>query len=327
MNFFEFGAVERLGKENKLLKLNQLIDWKRLDKHFKGLYKKDIEDKGGQRPYDPIKMFKAILLGQWHSLSDPELEESLRVRLDFMLFTGFELGEDLPDETTLCRFRNRLIAKGLDKPLFEAINRQLEKLGLKVKACDGAVVDATIVESASRPNRVLEPSADGQTYELKESADPDARWLKKGKHAYFGYRGYARTDSDQGYIESTHVKPANEAETKELAKAVEGSHAKRIYADKGFASKANREMLKNKGFADGIMEKAVRGRKLSLWQKLKNKLISKKRFIVERAFGTLKRQLKMFRASYRTREKVEGQFRLKALCYNLLKAANAVQIG
>ena len=54
-------------------------------------------------------MFKAVLLGQWYSLSDPELEEALTVRLDFMMFTDLE--SNVPDETTLCRFRNLLIKK------------------------------------------------------------------------------------------------------------------------------------------------------------------------------------------------------------------------
>ena len=35
-------------------------------------------------------MFKAILLGQWHSLSDPELEHSLITRIDFNLFCRFD---------------------------------------------------------------------------------------------------------------------------------------------------------------------------------------------------------------------------------------------
>jgi transposase, IS5 family len=33
----------------------------------------------------------------------------LRVRLDFLEFTGFAISSDLPDETTLCRFRNKLV--------------------------------------------------------------------------------------------------------------------------------------------------------------------------------------------------------------------------
>jgi transposase, IS5 family len=123
MSLFILGAEERIGKENKLLKVGKFIDWSRVGRHLKGFHKNQIFDQGGQGPYDPLKMFKAILLGQWHSLSDPGLEESLRVRLDFMLFTGFELTDNLPDYSTFCRFRNRLIEKKLHKKLLNEINR------------------------------------------------------------------------------------------------------------------------------------------------------------------------------------------------------------
>lgn len=162
---------------------------------------------------------------------------------------------------------------------------------------------------------------------IKESVDCDARWLKKGKKSYFGYRGYVRTDEGDGYIERVEVRPANESETKMLEKMAEGSKAKRVYADKGFASKENRKGLREMGYRDGIMEKASRGKGLTGWQKLKNKLISMKRFVVERTFGTLKRQFKIGRASYRERWRVEGQMNLKAFCYNLLKAGNAMCKG
>ncbi len=45
---------------------------------------------GEQEPFDSLVMFKAILLGQWHSLSDPKLEEALHVRIDFMQFLWFD---------------------------------------------------------------------------------------------------------------------------------------------------------------------------------------------------------------------------------------------
>ena len=57
----------------------------------------------GPQGYPPLSLFKALILQAWHSLSDPGLEEALRVRLDFMTFTGFDM--DIPDETTFCRFR------------------------------------------------------------------------------------------------------------------------------------------------------------------------------------------------------------------------------
>lgn len=88
-------------------------------------------------------MFKAILLGQCYSLSDNELEEALRARLDFMLFTGLELADDIPDATTLCRFRNKLIEKKRLKQIFREVNNQLEQMGIQLKEREGAVIDAT----------------------------------------------------------------------------------------------------------------------------------------------------------------------------------------
>jgi len=44
-------------------------------------------------------MFKAILLSQWYNLSDIGLEEALHVRLDFILFTGFEVETEVPDHS------------------------------------------------------------------------------------------------------------------------------------------------------------------------------------------------------------------------------------
>ncbi|MCC8997569.1 MAG: transposase [Nitrosomonas sp.] len=64
---------------------------------------------GRQEPFDVLLMFKAILLGQWHSLSDAALEQTLCVRIDFLRFCGLSLSDAIPDETTLCRFRNRLL--------------------------------------------------------------------------------------------------------------------------------------------------------------------------------------------------------------------------
>ncbi len=334
MSFLMYEAKNRVKKENKLMKLSKIIDWEKIGRKLKGIYAYEVNGKGGQKPYDSLKMFKAILLGQWYSLSDPELEEALSLRLDFMLFTGLE--GDVPDETTLCRFRNRLIENGLDVELFKEVNRELEEKGLKVKECSGAVIDATIIESASRPKNTVEVMAvdreeKTEIDEEKEpnitySKDPDARWLKKGKKTYFGYKGFVATSVDEGYIEKVHVTPANRSEVKELENSLPDKKPQRIYADKGYASKDNRSMLKGKGIKDGILEKASRNNSLGFWQKQKNLIISAKRFIVEQAFGTLKRRFKFTKAAYTGIRKVEAQLTIKAICYNLLKAVNKVEI-
>ncbi len=109
MSFGSLEVAHRLGKGSTLMKVQQLIDWSQVRKELAGMYRYEQRNAGGQVPFDPVMMFKAIVLGQWHSLSDPKLEEALRVRLDFIAFCGLQLDSVVPDETTLCRFRNRLI--------------------------------------------------------------------------------------------------------------------------------------------------------------------------------------------------------------------------
>lgn len=76
-------------------------------------------------------MFKAVLLGQWHSLSDPELGHALAVRADFLVFCDFD-DMELPDHSTLCRYRQWLMKGDLLKRLMAEINRQLQHQNLKI---------------------------------------------------------------------------------------------------------------------------------------------------------------------------------------------------
>lgn len=73
------------------------------------------------------------------------------------------------------------------------------------------------------------------------------------------------------------------------------------------------------------MKKAARNRPLTRWEKRFNKLISKTRFKVEQAFGTLKRRFLMTRFRYITSTKVNAEMAFKAIGFNLLKAANSVK--
>jgi IS5 family transposase len=54
------------------------------------------------------------------------------------------------------------------------------------------------------------------------SADPDARWVKKGSKSTLGYKAFARADED-GYIDRVHTTPANQAESPHFATMIEGS--------------------------------------------------------------------------------------------------------
>ena len=89
-----------------LLKLDQVIDWQPIEQYLNRQRTRYLRDHRGRPAYPLLSMFKAVLLGQWHSLSDPELEHSLITRIDFNLFCRFD-ELSIPDYSTLCRYRNR----------------------------------------------------------------------------------------------------------------------------------------------------------------------------------------------------------------------------
>ena len=217
-----------------LLKLDQVIDWQPIEQYLNRQRTRYVRDHRGRTAYPLLSMFKAVLLGQWHSLSDPELEHSLITRIDFNLFCRFD-ELSIPDYSTLCRYRNWLAQDDTLSELLELINRQ---------------------------SPLLEGIAEGTT----------------------------------------------------------------VYADKGYDSKENRQHLKEHQLLDGIMRKAHRNRPLTEEQTKRNRYLSKTRYVVEQSFGTLHRKFRYARAAYFGLIKVSAQSHLKAMCLNLLKAANRLSV-
>ena len=92
MDFFMKLADDRVSQDSTLRKVCALIDWQRL-----AAVLGPVRSRLGRTGYDVDLMIRVLLLGQWHSLSDRELERALTVRLDFMLFCGQSMIERSPD--------------------------------------------------------------------------------------------------------------------------------------------------------------------------------------------------------------------------------------
>ena len=139
-----------------------MIDWRPIECYLNSQKQRRLTTQQGRPSYPVLAMFKAVLLGQWHSLSDPELEHSLVTRIDFTIFCGFD-DMDVPDHSTLCRYRNWLAEEGLLDKLLVLINQQLSEKGLKVAKAQTAVVDATIIQTAGRKKmKAIEQLEDGE---------------------------------------------------------------------------------------------------------------------------------------------------------------------
>jgi len=329
MSFIGYEAELR-SRGSQLRKLDAMIDWVKIEKILGKLGRSGF----GPQGYEPIKLLKAIMLQSWHSLSDVQLEEALNERLTFIHFSGFH--EKIPDATTICRFRNALIKEKKAKQIFKAINQMFVEHGIIVKVAETAIVDATIITAAARPTNLieLEPEQEAEAevvqaaesevtqleaVKVRQSADCDARWLKKGKQYFFGYRMHAVSD-EVGFVHAMHLTPANVAEVTQLEQALGSLRPKRLFADKGYASKANRMILKNKGIKNGICYKASSYRALSRWQHRFNSLVCRSRWRIEQVFGTIKRRFQFTRARYMGLEKVEFEAFFKLMAYNSLKA-------
>ena len=184
-----------------LLKLDQVIDWQPIEQYLNRQRTRYVRDHRGRPAYSLLSMFKAVLLGQWHSLSDPELEHSLITRIDFNLFCRFD-ELSIPDYSTLCRHRNWLAQDDTLSELLELINRQLTEKGLKVEKASAAVVDATIIQTAgSKQRQAIEVDEEGQVCgQTTPSKDKDARWTKKNGLYKLGYKQHTRTD-EEGWLE------------------------------------------------------------------------------------------------------------------------------
>jgi IS5 family transposase len=67
-------------------------------------------------------------LQQRFNLSDPATEEAIYDRNSFQKFLDVDIVTDqIPDETSLCRFRKLLNDSHLQEKLFELINKKLDE--------------------------------------------------------------------------------------------------------------------------------------------------------------------------------------------------------
>lgn len=323
IDFHTSALLQRVGKDNQWLVLRDKIEWRSLGEILKET--DDTGSHGGRPPYNAMTMFRAVLLGAWHGVSDEELELMLKVRIDFGQFCGLSLSQNVPDHTSIQRFRSKLVARNLLEKCMKVINQELERLGLKVDKQATFIVDSTIIRSQARPRNIID--TDEEPPSKSTSVDPDAAWTKKGKSFFYGYKEHQAVDTE-GFIEHVHLTPANVHDSQQLQTIVNHlpEHTTEIGADKGYASKDNRELLKSKNIKDSIMHKAQRNNPLTEAQIKHNKTISAFRFRVEQTFGIKKLHFNFHRASYRGLARVAGQSLLKAICLNLLKALRKIRI-
>ena len=145
--FSDIAITSRLQKVNSFLKeLDSIISFDKLrpilNKNGKG-----GKNATGSPAYDNVLMFRILLVQKYYNLSDQSMEDALYVNLLFIRFVGLSLEDTVPDESTICRFRNSLLANKLYDKLFNAVNKQLEENNFIAKEGKSVLVDASLIKS------------------------------------------------------------------------------------------------------------------------------------------------------------------------------------
>ena len=302
VNFNQFGVslgykrIEKLG--DKLERISNIIDWEDFRKFF------DEDSKVGRPAYDPVMMMKMLVLQSWYGISDEELEYWVADRISFQKFLGFP--KDIPDFTTVWRFREDLSKEGLIDKIWDELKRQMQEKGIKFSK--GVIQDARFVEAPpGKTNSTMKDRGRGQPTTRNE----DGSWSKKGDKSYFGYKDHAKMDSENHIVTELAVTTASVHDGKiDLAKPNEI-----VYRDKGYFG------CGTKAKGDATMKRATRGHPLSIRDKLRNKRISKKRAPGERPFAVLDRVMRCSCTYLTEFHRVFSQSVMRYFTYNLIQMA------
>jgi transposase len=80
---------------------------------------------GGRPPFDPVMMFKILVIQTVNNLSDDRTEFLINDRLSFMRFLKLDLNDRVPDAKTIWLFREKLTKAGVIETLFKRFDQAL----------------------------------------------------------------------------------------------------------------------------------------------------------------------------------------------------------
>lgn len=303
MSFAELLVTQR--RISDLDKMLELVRWDRFRYRLKKLLGRSSD---GRPPYDELAMFRVMILQNLYNLSDRQMEEMLYDRLSFRRFCGFGLEENLPDATTILRFRSLL--QGQSEKLLQLVNEELAEKG--ISWAGGSIVDATVIESGCAT-----PSGGEQS-----PTDSEAGWTRKRGRYIYGYKAHISTTKN-GLIRKAQATSADIHDSLVFGQLLDGDETK-VYADKAYSSKQHRKLLKDHGIKDGILHKKPKGKEMQEFLKSLNKINGRIRSTIERTFAHLKTIFGYREARYKGWVKNQVQLDLLSISYNLKRSLRLV---
>lgn len=306
MNQLSFLSIIQYRKtlrcEKFLNQMDQVVPWKKLCDLIKPFHQ---QPKTGRRRIDVERKLRILCLQQWYNLSDPGAEDAIYDRNSFQKFLSIDiLTESVPDETTICNFRNLLHKHELFEKIFSAINEHLTDKGLLMK--EGTAVDATIIAAPS------------STKNKSGKRDPEMSSTQKNGQWHFGMKAHIGVDPKSALVHSLDTTTAKIHDTHKFNDLLHGEE-QAVLADKGYFNSSRKRDLRKQGIFCGILDKASRNTSLSSSQKKRNRKLSSARAVVEHPFQVIKCQWNYRKTRYRGVAKNKSQLHLLFGLYNLFR--------
>ena len=312
MTFETFGlneAYKRVQKVgDRLSEFESLIEWDQFRPLFADIYHNNTR-KGGRPNVDPVVMIKLLVLQSLYNLSDPELERQVTDRISFRKFIGFTT--EIPDFSTVWFFRERLIQSGKYEEVWNTFQAQLELKGLKITR--GVIQDATII--TADPGAGSSDTSRGK--EAKTRRNKDGTWTKRGENPSFGYKFHALVDKEYHLIRRIETTSASVHDS-QVDLSLPGET---VYRDKGYFG------VKPRASINKTMNRAVRGRPLTIRENRRNRAISRVRRVIERSFAVIKRMFHGGHVLVTTLGRVHLKNMFSAFSFNLVQLGTLKRKG
>ena len=290
--FDEYFMLDKLTNlKDPLVKLEQRIDWQIFSPILNAVFEKPKISNAGRPRFDHHLMFKILILQSLYNLSDDQIEFQIIDRRSFKRFLGLKSTDKIPDSKTIWKFRETLIQEEVVAELFYRFNMALDDQGLFAKT--GQIVDASFLEAPRQRNTREEnllvkagktPEAWQNKPNKLRQKDLDARWTKKNKMVFYGYKNHIKADSGSKLISSYAVSDASVHDSQETETLIDRSDAGQpFYGDSAYTGQE--ESIAWCGMINMVHEKGNKYHPLTEVQKASNRIKSKIRARVEHVFG------------------------------------------
>lgn len=220
----EYSGRKRKTKREEFLEMmDEIIPWDEWVKIVEPY--SPVSGKRGCQPKAIETMLRMLLLQSWFALSDEGIEDTIYDSYAMKSFMRIDfINEQVPDATTLCRFRKRLTENGIQQMIFDSIRRFMDEHGKIMHG--GTIVDATIIEAPE------------STKNTKHERDPEMHSVKKNSKWYFGMRVGIGVDAGTGYVHHLTGYAANKAEVKSSSELLREDD-KVVYGDVAYLGMEN----------------------------------------------------------------------------------------